>query len=190
MISLESIGFAIFYVSIAAIWGLSVGFVFLHSTTHERSTWFWTLVAVIPILGVILYFSYFYYMGASQRAISRTHSRERMAQMLFRPVNIEQRLRQEAIAALGAYRDEEIERLIIKGFTSEAREKIEFGIKIAVKDKMASTLETLYYYNRVIDQYLYDQTLPDILTRLWETPEAKMELAAEGESRNMHQETD
>jgi hypothetical protein len=186
MYDLGNLGFAILYVCTFAVLGLSVAFVFLHASSHQRSTWFWTLVALIPILGLILYLSYFYYVGASQQATRRKHSRESIAQRMFRPVNVEQRLRQEAIAALGCYRDKEIEKLILKGFPSEARERIEFGIKIAVADKMTSTLETLYYYNRVIDQYLYDQTFPDVLTRLWEAPEAKMELAAEGKSDDMH----
>ena len=187
---LADMGFATCYVITFALWGMSVAFVFVHASSHNRSTWFWVLVGSIPFIGPLIYLTYFYYVGAREVALRREHSRERKADLMFKPVNVEERLRQEAVVALMNYRDTEIEKLILTGHMMEAHEKIAFNIKIATKDKLTHILETMYFYDQVIDQYKFSQTLPEVLTRLWDSPAAQRDLACEGESGDQHAESE
>ena len=44
-------------------WGLCIAIVFLHASFSDRNVLFWTVIAVVPIFGIIFYFLSIYVQG-------------------------------------------------------------------------------------------------------------------------------
>jgi hypothetical protein len=155
------------YVALLAIWGLSIGFVYLHASSSNRSTWFWMLVACIPLAGILIYLFYFQWKTSSLAKQAMLRRRERVGEFIAKPRTREQREKYEAIAILANFRDHEVEGLIIEGNADDARDIVDARSKEALSKGDHAAVESYDFYRRSIDRYPHTQELPPILRKLW-----------------------
>lgn len=151
-----------------AIWGFFVGIVFLHASSHNRSTWLWTLVAFIPFFGILIYFAYYYYKTDTRHGYLRRRKLERMGEYIAKPRTRREKEEYEQVAILANYRDKEIEELLLDGKAEDAIAKIEERAEEALEkgDKTAKEAYGLYLQSAV--KYKHTLSLPRVLLQLWD----------------------
>jgi hypothetical protein len=44
-------------------WGFTIAIVFFHASYNDRHVLFWTIIACMPVLGILIYFLVFYVQG-------------------------------------------------------------------------------------------------------------------------------
>lgn len=172
---LSELAFGMVYVLIFLGWGLSIGLVYTHASTHDRSTWFWVLVASIPILGVIIYFVYFYYKENSILRYARTRHKERTGERIAKPRTPEQRETHEAIASLAKFRDREVELLILEGDMRETFALIEKRAHSARRGNDFIAVESYDVYRRAADKVERTRELPRIMKILYDITDEECE---------------
>jgi hypothetical protein len=162
-------------VALTLLWGLSVALVYFHASTHERSTWLWVLIALIPGIGFISYFLYFYYKNRSTMVLALKRRKERIGNLIAKPRTAEQRETHEAIAALAKFRDQEIEKLIIDGEIDEAKVVMETRRQAASMNNDFIAMESYDIYWRAADKVEKTSDLPRILKKLYNIKDEEKE---------------
>jgi hypothetical protein len=158
---------AMAYVLLLAVWGLSVGIVYIHASSHNRSTWLWTLVAFIPIAGILIYFTYYNWKSVSLRQMAKSRHRERLGEYITKPRTKKEREAHEAIAILANYRDPQVEELLIEGNTHDANDIIDKRTSEALSKRDPIAAESYDFYRRALDEYRRSGILPRIIRKLW-----------------------
>ncbi len=168
---LSELAFGMVYVLVFLCWGISVALVYTHASTHDRSTWFWVLVAVIPVAGVIFYFVYFYYKENSILRNARTRHKERTGERIAKPRTPEQLETHDAIASLAKFRDREVERLILERNMDEVFPLIEKRVRRATMCNDFIAVESYDVYRRAADRVDRTSELPRIMKILYDIPD-------------------
>jgi len=159
--------FAIGVILPYAIWGFSIGIVFVHASSNNRSTWFWTLVAFIPFFGILIYFIYYWYKTDTRHGYLRRKKLERMGEYIAKPRTPREKEEHEQIAILANYRDKEIEELLLDGKAEDAIAKIEERAEEAVEKGDKTARETYGFYRQSAVKYRHTLSLPRVLLHLW-----------------------
>ena len=150
-----------------AIWGFSVGIVFVHASSNNRSTWFWTLVAFIPFFGILIYFIYYWYKTDTSHGYLRRKKLDRMGEYIAKPRTLREKEEHEQIATLANYRDKEIEELLLNGKAEETIAKIKERAEEAVEKGDKTARETYGFYLHSAVKYKHTFSLPRVLLHLW-----------------------
>ncbi len=160
-----------------ALWGFSVGIVYLHASANNRSTWFWMLVAfLLPIIGVIIYFCYYYYKMSMRSGLIRARRLQRIGEYVAKPKTLKQREDHELIAILANYRDKEVEEDLIEGRMEEAMAKAGERAEEALDRGDKTARETYDFYLRAARRYKRTYDLPRVLRQLWDIEDEPDEL--------------
>ena len=169
---------AAIYVMLFAAWGFSIGFVFLHASSNNRSTWFWTLVAVFPVVGLFIYLYYFHWKTSSINRMEKARKRERIGEFIAKPKTRKQREYYESIAILANFRDKEVEELLIEGDTDEAMDVIEARMRSVADKEDTVALESYDFYRRAVIEYSINNEIPRIIRKLWDIDDVEEETEA------------
>lgn len=148
--------------------GLSIGIVYLHASSSNRSTWLWMAVAfLLPGIGVIIYFCYHYYKTSRMTGLIRARRLQRIGEYVAKPRTLRQKEDHEQIAILANYRDKEVEEDLIEGRMEEAIAKSGQRAEEALDKGDKTARETYDLYLRAAHQYKRTYDLPRILRQLW-----------------------
>ena len=164
----EDILFGMTVIAPYAVWGLSIGIVYLHASSSNRSTWFWMLVALfLPGIGVIIYFCYHYYKTSRMTGTIRARRLQRIGEYVAKPRTPKEKEDHEQIATLANYRDKEVEEDLIEGRMEDAIAKSEQRAEEALDKGDKTARETYGLYLSAAYQYRRTYDLPRVLRDLW-----------------------